>query len=188
MNFIDYIHEQTHIENETLELLDTLFEHREYKKYSLLLKEGSLSKEVFYIEEGIVRQFYTKDGKDITHAFHAENSFYTSIENIYFHNPNPFGLEALETCKVRVAEFAQVEAFINSHPKLEVFMRMLLISFLKNLSDRIYSIKFQTAQERYDFLLKNYPKILLRVPLGHVASFLGITQQTLSVIRAGKGS
>ena len=87
MNFIDYIHEQTHIENETLELLDTLFEHREYKKYSLLLKEGSLSKEVFYIEEGIVRQFYTKDGKDITHAFYAENSFYTSIENIYFHNP-----------------------------------------------------------------------------------------------------
>ena len=75
MNFIDYIHEQTHIENETLELLDTLFEHREYKKYSLLLKKGSLSKEVFYIEEGIVRQFYTKDGKDITHAFYAENSF-----------------------------------------------------------------------------------------------------------------
>ena len=64
-------------------------------------------------------------------------------------------------------------------------MRMLLISFLKNLSDRLYAIKFQTAQERYELLLKNYPQILLRVPLGHVASFLGITQQTLSVIRAG---
>ena len=188
MNLIDYIHEQTHIENETLELLDMLFEHRQYKKYSLLLKEGNTSKEVFYIEEGIVRQFYTKDGKDITHAFHAENSFYMSVEPIYFQNSSPFGLEALENCKVRVAEFAQVEAFINSHPKLELFMRMLLISFLKNLTDRIYSIKFQTAQERYDFLLKNYPKILLRVPLGHVASFLGITQQTLSVIRAGKGN
>ena len=65
-------------------------------------------------------------------------------------------------------------------------MRMLLISFLKNLSDSLYTIKFQTAQERYELLLKNYPQILLRVSLGHVASFLGITQQTLSVIRAGK--
>ncbi len=72
MNLIDYIHEQTQIDNQTLELLDTLFEHRQYKKYSLLLKEGNTSKEVFYIEEGIVRQFYTKNKKDITHAFHAE--------------------------------------------------------------------------------------------------------------------
>ena len=108
------------------------------------------------------------------------------MDNIYFHQSNHFSLEALETCRVRVAEFVQVEAIINNYPELERFMRMLLISFLKNLSDRLYAIKFQTAQERYELLLKNYPQILLRVPLGHVASFLGITQQTLSVIRAGK--
>ena len=188
MNLIDYIHEQTQIDNQTLELLDTLFEHRQYKKYSLLLKEENTSKEVFYIEEGIVRQFYTKNKKDITHAFHAENSFYMSVEPIYFHYSSPFGLEALENCKVRVADFTQLEAIINAHPKLRGFMEMLLVTFLKNLTNRIYAIKFQTAQERYDFLLRNYPKILLRVPLGHVASFLGITQQTLSVIRAGKGN
>ena len=186
MSLIDYIQQQAQIEKEPLEALDAIFQVREYKKYSLLLKEGSLSQEVFFIEEGIVRQFYTKEGKDITHAFYAENSFYTSLDNFYFHQPNHFGLEALEICRVRVAEFVQVEAIINNYPKLERFMRMLLISFLKNLSDRLYAIKFQTAQERYELLLKNYPQILLRVPLGHVASFLGITQQTLSVIRAGK--
>ena len=186
MSLIDYIQQQAQIEKEPLEALDAIFQVREYKKYSLLLKEGSPSQEVFFIERGIVRQFYTKEGKDITHAFYAENSFYTSLDNIYFQQPNQFGLEVLEPSKVRVAEFAQVEAVINNYPKLERFMRMLLISFLKNLSDTLYAIKFQTAQERYELLLKNYPQILLRVPLGHVASFLGITQQTLSVIRAGK--
>ena len=186
MSLIDYIQQQTQIEKEPLEGLDAIFLVREYKKYSLLLKEGSPSQEVFFIERGIVRQFYTKEGKDITHAFYAENSFYTSLDNIYFQQPNQFGLEVLEPSKVRVAEFAQVEAVINNYPKLERFMRMLLISFLKNLSDTLYAIKFQTAQECYELLLKNYPQILLRVPLGHVASFLGITQQTLSVIRAGK--
>ena len=188
MSLIDYIQQRTQIEKEPLEALDAIFQVREYKKYSLLLKEGSPSQEAPFIEEGIVRQFYTKEGKDITHAFYAENSFYTSLDNIYFHQSNHFGLEVLETCRVRIAEFVQVEAIINNYPKLERFMRMLLISFLKNLSDMLYAIKFQTAQERYELLLKNYPQILLRVPLGHVASFLGITQQTLSVIRAGKGS
>lgn len=65
-------------------------------------------------------------------------------------------------------------------------MRFLLISAIKNLTDKLYAIKFQTAQERYQLLLENYPQIILRVSLGHIASLLGITQQTLSVIRAGK--
>ena len=64
-------------------------------------------------------------------------------------------------------------------------MRFLLISAIKNLTDKLYAIKFQTAQERYQLLLENYPQIILRVSLGHIASLLGITQQTLSVIRAG---
>ena len=96
MSLIDYIQQQTQIEKEPLEALDAIFQVREYKKYSLLLKEGSPSQEVFFIERGIVRQFYTKEGKDITHAFYAENSFYTSLENIYFQQPNQFGLEVLE--------------------------------------------------------------------------------------------
>ena len=61
MKLIDYIHEQTQIDSQAIELLDNLFEYREYKKYSLLLEEGNHSKEVFYIEEGIIRQFYTKN-------------------------------------------------------------------------------------------------------------------------------
>jgi len=86
MNFIDYIHQKTLIDNETLKALDTLFIPKQYKKYSYLLKAGSPSKEVFYIEEGIMRQFYTKEEKDITHAFYMENDFYMPVENIYFHH------------------------------------------------------------------------------------------------------
>ena len=63
-------------------------------------------------------------------------------------------------------------------------MRLLLVSAIKSLTERLYLVKFQTAQERYQWLLNNYPQILLRAPLGHIASLLGITQQTLSVIRA----
>ena len=72
MNFKDYIHQETQIDNETLTLLDNLFKPKEYKKYSFLLKEGSDSKQIFYIEKGIIRAFYNKGDKDITHGFYAE--------------------------------------------------------------------------------------------------------------------
>ena len=186
MNFKDYIHQETQIDNETLTLLDNLFKPKEYKKYSFLLKKGCDSKQIFYIEKGIIRAFYNKGDKDITHGFYAESMFYMPIENIYFKRPFHFCLEALEDCYVRVAEFSEVEKIISQKPDLERFMRFLLISAIKNLTDKLYAIKFQPAQERYQLLLENYPQIILRVSLGHIASLLGITQQTLSVIRAGK--
>lgn len=84
MNFKDYIHQETQIDNETLTLLDNLFKPKEYKKYSFLLKKGCDSKQIFYIEKGIIRAFYNKGDKDITHGFYAESMFYMPIENIYF--------------------------------------------------------------------------------------------------------
>jgi hypothetical protein len=93
-------------------------------------------------------------------------------------------LRALEDSVVWVANFSEVELVVNEHQELERLMRLLLVSAIKSLTERLYLVKFQTAQERYQWLLNNYPQILLRAPLGHIASLLGITQQTLSIIRA----
>jgi len=89
----------------------------------------------------------------------------------------------LEDCVVWEADFREVERVVNEHQELERLMRLLLVSAIQTLREQLYTIKFQTAQERYELLLKKYPQILLRAPLGHIASLLGITQQTLSVIR-----
>lgn len=82
--------------------------------------------------------------------------------------------------------YSRIEKLIETDPKLILFSQFVMGSIIKELADRLRSIQFQSAQERYDNLITNYPDILLRVPLGHIASYLGITQQTLSVIRAGK--
>ena len=69
---------------------------------------------------------------------------------------------------------------------MEKFIRLLLVNVLHTIAEKLYAIQFQTAQDRYKKLLDTQPDILLRAPLGHIASYLGITQQTLSVIRSGK--
>ena len=178
MQIAEYLHTQTNIPIKTLEkLVNHLFERQEVKKYDMLLKAGN---------QRLLRCFYEKNKKDITHNFFVDETFYFPVENIYFSQSSPYFLEALEDGVIWVASFREVEQIVDEHQELERLMRFLLVSGIKSLSERLYTLKFQTAQERYDLLMQNYPQILLRAPLGHIASLLGITQQTLSVTRSKK--
>ena len=75
MTLTEYLHQETQINTETLAFINSLFEQQEYKKYHLLLKEGSHSKQLFYVEKGLLRLFYNKEDKDITHTFLLEQMF-----------------------------------------------------------------------------------------------------------------
>ncbi|RAK02535.1 CRP-like cAMP-binding protein [Larkinella arboricola] len=166
-------------------VLDQAFKREQYPKHHKLLQPNNRSQKVFFIEKGLARTYYLKDeGKDITHFFFAENAFAMPIESIFYNNSSPYGMELLEHSVVRSIHYSDLEKYIEQSDALEKLMRLLLIDVLKAFSDRFYALQFQTAQERYRIMLETYPDILLRAPLGHIASYLGITQQTLSVIRA----
>lgn len=184
MSPTEYICQETLISEEELApLVERLFEKKHYKKYDTLQKAGSNEGRLYYVEQGLLRIFYEKNRKDITQSFFIEQMFYFPVENIYFDSATPIQLEALEDCVVWEADFREVERVVNEHQELERLMRLLLVSAIQTLREQLYAIKFQSAQERYELLLKKYPQILLHAPLGHIASLLGITQQTLSVIR-----
>jgi CRP-like cAMP-binding protein len=187
MKLIDYLNETVGLPKDMIILLDNLFETAELPKGHELLIEGSKSKKFFYLESGLMRLYYYKEGKDITHLFLNECSIYTPIENVFLSEYYPYNLVLLEDSIIRSIDFSMLEEYVDADPQLQRLSRFLAVSAIKQLSDQLYSIKFQTAQERYKILLENYPGILLRVPLGHIASYLGITQQTLSVIRAEYG-
>ncbi|WP_027385982.1 Crp/Fnr family transcriptional regulator [Chryseobacterium gregarium] len=187
MKLVDYLKETVGLPGDLITLLDHLFETEDLPKGHELLLEGSNSKKFFYLESGLIRLYYLKDGKDITHHFLQECSIYTPIENVFLNQYYPYNLVLVENSVIRTVDFSLIEQYVDTEPKLQRLSRFLAVSAIKQLSDQLHSIKFQTAQERYKILLQNYPGILLRVPLGHIASYLGITQQTLSVIRAESG-
>jgi CRP-like cAMP-binding protein len=186
MKLTEYLKEAG-LPDDTIELLDKLFETNELPKGHELLREGSRSKKFFYIESGLMRLYYLKDGKDITQLFLQETSVYTAIENVFLNQYYPYNLVLLESCTIRSVDFSLVESYLDTDVRLQRFSRFLAVLTIKQLATQLHSIKFQTAHERYRILLETHPNILLRAPLGHIASYLGITQQTLSVIRAEYG-
>lgn len=165
--------------------IDRLFTRREYSKGEQLLTVDNLSRKLFFMESGLGRSFYFKDQKDITHLFFGENKFNIPLHNIFYGTPSPYAFELLEDSIVRIADYSEIEQYLDKSIALQKFSNMLLLDLLKASSDKIFMTQFQSASERYDSLLTMYPDILLKAPLGHIASYLGITQQTLSVIRAG---
>ena len=183
---LEYFQKNLNLSDEFSEKLDTLFKYEHVAKGEIIFRPESFSQKIIFIEKGLIRTFYLKDGKDITYLFLSENLFLTPIDCVFFNRPAPYGWEALEHCEIRVADYRNFEMLFSEIPGMEKFIRMLLVNVLRTVAEKLYAIQFQTAQDRYKKLLDTQPDILLRAPLGHIASYLGITQQTLSVIRSGK--
>ena len=186
MKLTEYLQKEGRLSEQEAQLQDNLWNYTELSKGCLLLKEGSNSKKVFYVEKGLMRLYYLKDGKDITHFFFAESMIYAPIENIFLNRYHPYRLELLENSIIRTMDFSEIEKHLYTNIKFQQLAYYLMTDTIKKLADRLYSIQFQSAQDKYKILLENYPGILLRAPLGYIASYLGITRQTLSVIRAEK--
>lgn len=186
MELLHYFRQYTRLPEELEQKLDVLFQEVPVSKGQRDLEPDSFSRKLYFMEQGLARTFYYKDGKDITHYFFRENSFYTPIECTFYDKASPYGFEFLTKGVVRVVSFPELDELLSTIPELQQFTRQMLIEFLRQFSERLYGLQFQSAQERYQALLQQYPEILLQAPLGHIASYLGITQQTLSVIRSQK--
>ena len=168
------------------EELESILERREVKKGEFLFEEGSICHQVFFIEKGLARIYYYSDsGKEITTWFLEENSFFTAIDSFYNHKPTRNFCEVLEDSIIYSIKYSELEDLLNKEHAARLAFHVLY-EITKKMTEFFASIKFQSAEERYNIMMKNYPSIFQRVSLGHIASYLGITQETLSRIRAGK--
>lgn len=186
MDFKEYLAQSGEFSPESIAEIDSVFDRQSYPKGHKLVSPDNHSKKVFFFEKGLGRLYYFKEGKDITHHFFAENSFSASIDSIFNSKSSPFGLELLEPSVIRIQTYPKLERFVNNSVSAEHFINILLIDALTTFSDKLHAIQFQSAPERYRIMLSKYPDIFSRAPLRHIASYLGITQETLSRIRAGK--
>lgn len=157
---------------------------RELKKGELLQRIGQSCRTVYFMHHGIARIFYDKDGLDITEAFAFEGQLAVRFESLYTGLPSRKGIEVLEDALIVALPAAGLEKLYEGRPAIErLFRRVFEASHVETLQ-RIESIQFHSAAERYRNLLHDSPDLLLRVPLKFVASYLGITPVSLSRIRA----
>lgn len=158
----------------------------EVKKGEILVKEGEYSDHLYFVIAGGVRAYYLKDGKTITDWFAFENDFISSIISFFLGVPSQHYIEVLEDATLMVLQLQDIEILCDKYHDFERLGRLSTTKTMVQLQQRIVSLQFKSSKERYDSLLQKYPQIELRAPLGDIASYLGITQETLSRIRNPK--
>ncbi len=155
-------------------------------KGKFLHRPNRVCENTYFIKSGLLRVFYKKDDKEITDNFSAEGEWITSIYSFMKNVPDNCYIETLEKSELLAINILQLEKCFQSFPEMERFGRILISNYFVQQSERIISMQFHTAKEKYQFFCNTSKNKLARVPLGMLASHLGITQETLSRIRAEK--
>lgn len=153
------------------------------KKGETLVKEGQYADKVFYILKGCARAYYLNDGKDITDWFAFENDFICAINSFFQNIPSPHFIEVLEDTILLEISRENTMILSDKYHEFERLSKTIVINTMLRQQERIVSMQFQSAEQKYQNILSAYPNILQRIPLTHIASYIGITLETLSRIR-----
>jgi len=147
---------------------------------------GHTCKTIYFVKEGCVRIYYFKEDIDITESFEFENAFVARAESLFTGKPSLKAIQAIEDTSLIAIDSNKLFLLFDTYPDLERLFRKIIETSYVNTVNRIESLQFNTADQRYIHLLKDHKDILKRIPLKYIASYLGITPVSLSRIRAQK--
>jgi CRP-like cAMP-binding protein len=181
---INHIKSIIPVSEELQERIQTLVNTKRVKKSEVIVKTGERIKHIYFIEKGLLRGFYFNEDKEITNWFASEGEFATSFYSFISKQTSFETIEALEDCELLELAYEDLQKLYQEFPITERIGRMITENYYVKLESRLMSIQFKTAKERYMNLISNNPDLIQRAPLGCIASWLGITQETLSRIRA----
>lgn len=158
----------------------------ELEKGTELVKGGAFADKSYYIFEGAARAYLLKDGKDISDWFAFENEFISSINSFFLNVPSPHFIETVEPTILLEMDRKNTILLSEKHREFERLEKLIVIKTMLKLQHRIASYQFETAKQKYESLVALRPDITQRIPLTHIASYLGITLETLSRVRSPK--
>ncbi len=166
-------------------LIEGILIRKEAEKGEILLKEGQISHNIVIVGKGMLRQFYYKNGKDLTEHFSYEGCIIICIESTLKQEPTRLMIEALEPSIVYLLPYNKLLMLTEMSWEVNMFYRKILEKSLITSQVKADSWRFETARERYNRLMANQPEVVKRAPLSHIASYLLMTPETLSRVRSG---
>lgn len=170
--------------HDELDILESIIVPQKYAKGEMILKEGEICRQFLYIDKGLVRQFYFKHGKEVTEHLGQEQTIVMCIESLFKEEPTKLQVEALEPTTVYALPKADLERVAMHNVNIQILYRKMLEESLIVSQIHADLVRFETAQDRYKKLCKLCPQVVLRAPLVYIASYLQMTPETLSRVRA----
>ena len=168
-----------------LDVLESLLVPIKYGKGEKILQEGEVCRNISYIEKGLVRQFYFKNGKEVTEHLGVDHSICMCIKSLFKEEPSRLQVEALEPTLVYALPKAKLEAAAMRNVNIQMLYRKILEESLIQSQIHADLVRFESAPNRYKRLCDLSPQVVLRAPLTYIANYLQMTPETLSRIRSG---
>ena len=181
-HFRKFIDVSERLESELLKRITEV----QFKKGELVVDAGKVCMKSYFIKQGLLRIYFIKDGKEINEYFSSENEWANSPRSWRTGKPDIYYVDALENTKACCMDVRDMVFLFDNFPEMDKYGRLSMVTLLDHLIERIASFRFTSAKEKYSHFKQTYPTIHHRIPLGMVASYLGITQETLSRLRAQK--
>lgn len=185
--FIDLLKQKADLRPSQCSYLKSLMEFHHYKKGTVLHGTTDVDRHIYFIKKGGARSFYLKDGKDITFSFAFDNDLLISVRSDLTKKTYPELVEFMEdsdTITMRIKPFNEFRVFTDLN--FATLYCTLMLEYTFFLEERIINQQHKSAKERYEWITSRHPQLLQRASLGQIASFLGITPETLSRIRSEK--
>ena len=170
--------------HDELDVLEDLLVPVKYGKGERILSEGEVCTGISYIEKGLVRQFYIKNGKEVTEHLGVDHSIFMCIESLFKEEPSYLQVEALEPTLVYILPKAKLEAAAMRNVNIQMLYRKILEESLIQSQVHADLMRFETAPNKYKRLCEMNPQVVLRAPLAYIANYLQMTPETLSRIRS----
>jgi len=179
-----HIEKRVHLTDEEFSISAKYFVPKSLKKHQFLLNEGDVCKNLGFVNNGCLRE-YTIDSKGTEHIiqFAIEDWWVSDLHSFLSGLPATYNIDAIQDSEVLLLEKSAREELLDNCPKMERFFRLLLESNYVATHNRINDTLSTSAEERYLKFIKTYPKLFEQVPQNQIASYLGITPQSLSRIR-----
>ena len=170
--------------HDELDILESILVPMKFAKGEMIVTEGEICRNIYHIYKGLVRQFYFKNDKELTEHIGVDNSIFMCIESLFKEEPTRLQAEALEQTIVFAMPKKKLEEVALHNVNIQILYREILEESLIVSQVHADLVRFETAHDRYRKLCKLMPQVVLRAPLVYIASYLQMTPETLSRVRA----
>ena len=179
-----YIHKWTRISEAEETVILSSFERFSVRKKELLLEPETICQHLYFVINGCLRSFFVDD-KGVEHIYQIrmDNQWISDLESFFSQDPSKYYIEALEDSELLRISKDGLDLLYTQIPALERYFRILFQKAYVNALKRLNSTMWEPAIDRYNEMLKEHPDMFQRVPLVYIASYLGITPESLSRIR-----
>lgn len=170
--------------HDELDILESIIVPMRFAKGEKILGKGEVCENIYYLDKGLIRQYYYKNNKELTEHLGDDHSIFMCIESLFREEPTHLEVEALENSIIYALPKHRLEEVALHNVNIQILYRKILEESLIISQVHADLVRFETAQDRYKKMCKLSPQVVLRAPLVYIASYLQMTPETLSRVRS----